>query len=245
VDPFANANLAAEVAAHHGHVDVVRYLCELPHGAIADVRTAALKAAAGNGEVDTVRCVWELVEPSTAMWRAGFLRAASTGHVDVMRYLWGQRDDPTAWPTTSVTDWCVPLDLAAEGDHIDAVRFMCDLPDGPGLELLLYSVDDAVLFPWTAYVRYVLRAYVPPLRMDWFQATTRASVHGREVETRVARTPLLALRCMLRQGRARPLVRYATRHTARTHAGKPAAVRGHHTHRPALDKVRGSDGCTE
>ena len=72
MDPSANGNNAVRWAAANGHLDVVRYLCELPVDRGVDPSTddnCAVRLAAANGHLDVVRYLCELpvdrgVDPS-------------------------------------------------------------------------------------------------------------------------------------------------------------------------------------
>ena len=98
---------ATRYAARAGHLNVVRYLCELPVERGVDPAAHSSRAvayAASKGHLDVVRYLCELpvdrgVDPSAGGSRA-FRYAARKGHLDVVRYLCdlplGRGVDPSA-----------------------------------------------------------------------------------------------------------------------------------------------------
>ena len=101
------------------------------------------------------------------------------------------------------------MHAAALHDHIAVVRFLCDLPGGPAAENLGRLVDMAVVLGLSGFLRYVCRTYFSPNQSG--DALTLRNRYVHEARTTAARTPLLALRGLLRQGRAIPLFRYSRR----------------------------------
>ena len=87
VDPSANGNYAVRLAAKQGHLDVVRYLCELPADRGVDPSAndnCAVRWASKEGRLDVVRYLCELpadrgVDRSAVRWEEA--------HSDVVRYL--------------------------------------------------------------------------------------------------------------------------------------------------------------
>ena len=181
-NPSAGDNHAIRTAAKHGHVDVVRYLCDLPPDRGVDPSANdnhAIWAAASGGHVDVVRCLCDLppdrgVNPSVilAIWTA-----ASRGHVDVVRYLCDlppdRGVDPSALDNRVIRD-------AAEHGHVDVVRYLCDLPPHRGVDPSAgdnRAILDAAQHGHLDVVRYLCD--LPPSRgVDprvWRPATVSAS----------------------------------------------------------------------
>ena len=86
-------NAALQVAAQNGHLDVVRFLCELPAAHGVDLSTdhnAALRGAAKAGRLEVVRYLCQLparrgVEPGGTT--TVLLAASANGHTEVVQFL--------------------------------------------------------------------------------------------------------------------------------------------------------------
>ena len=123
-------NLVVLVAATRGHVDIVRFLCELPaeRGVNPSV---ALLSAAQQGRLAVVRYLCELplergVEPGAAL-----LGAAAQGHGAVVRYLCELPLERGVEPGAANNSALVTA--AAQG-HVAVVRYMCELPLERGVD---------------------------------------------------------------------------------------------------------------
>ena len=110
------------------HVDVVRYMCDLP-------RDRGGGSPRGNLGVhrttltNMVRYLCELppdrgVSPS-AQSNHAIRTAAQSGHVDVVRYLCELSLDRGVNPSTQGNN---AIRAAAQNGHVDVVRYLCELP---------------------------------------------------------------------------------------------------------------------
>ena len=125
-------NTALVVAAEHGHMDIVQYLCNLPLTWGVDPGyhdSAALVAAAARGDLRIVQFLCDLprvrnVHPG-AEQNAPLLLAAEEGHLHVVQYLCELPADRGVVPGACHS---AALRSAARGGHLDIVQYLCQLP---------------------------------------------------------------------------------------------------------------------
>ena len=194
MDPSANGNNAVRWAAANGHLDVVRYLCELPVDRGVDPSADdndAVRLAAGDGHLDVVRYLCELpvdrgVDPS-ANDNDAIASAATSNHLDVDRGADSSSDDDSS------------VDSAATSDHLDVVRYLCDLPVNRGVDPSTVAGMLAEQPRLSDTARYLCNTYCRGLRL-W----SRSPIEGirQQALTSLARSPLLVVRAMVCQRRA-------------------------------------------
>ena len=192
-----------QLAARQGHLDVVRYLCELPVDRGVDpsaVGNDAVQSAAVNGHLNVVRYLCELpvdrgVDPP-ADDNSAVRLAAGAGHLDVVRYLCELPVDRGVDPSAVGND---AIGSATIGDHLDVVRFLCDLPVDRGVDPSAFAGMVAEQSHRSATARYLCNTYCSGLRL-W----SRSPVEGirQQALASLARSPLLVVRAMIRQRRA-------------------------------------------
>ena len=208
-------------AAIRGHVDVVRYLCELPPDRRVDPsahQNCAIRHAARLGKADVVQYLCGLprdrgVDPST-LHNYSIRRAAWLGHVDVVRYLCELPPDRGVDPSTLNSG---AIHTAANQGHVDVVRYVLNLPPERGVApppfgatSLTFDVRTARYLSWLVKLWHRRQsARVASGRSTHSLTTFReftwcnldASYHryGRMVERMSARLPVLALRALVRE----------------------------------------------
>ena len=116
--------------------DVVQYLCELPRDQGVDPSAEgnhAIRASAAHGHVDVVRYLCELPRGRgvnpSAHCNFAIRAAAQHGHVDVVRCLCELPRDRGEDP--SARHYCA-IRAAARHGHVDVVRYLCELPRDRG-----------------------------------------------------------------------------------------------------------------
>ena len=115
------------LAAKHGHLEVVRLLIEKGADATAEDKDkkTPLHFAAANGHLEVVRLLIEKGADATAEdedKKTPMHLAAFNGHVEVVRLLIEKGADATA----EDKDKKIPLHLAAENGHLEVVRLLIE-----------------------------------------------------------------------------------------------------------------------
>ena len=124
-------------ASRHGHIAVVKCLCELDssRGVNPSAKNNdALRSASYNGHIAVVKYLCELdssrgVNPS-AKNNDAFQRAAENGHLDVVKYLC-ELDSSRGVDPSADGNWA--LMQAALYGHIAVVRYLCELDPSRGV----------------------------------------------------------------------------------------------------------------
>ena len=156
-------------AAFHGHVHVVRYLCELPpeDGVFPGVKNnTAIIDASGNGCLDVVRYLCELprhrgVDPG-AHNNEALRRAVEIGSPDVARYLCDLPLHRGVDPSARGNDMLI--DAVSYGD-LDTVRYLCELPLARGVDPSVQNnaaIQEAATYNQIDMVKYLCE--LPPER---------------------------------------------------------------------------------
>ena len=123
--------------------------------------------------------------------------AAGQGRLDVVRYLCELPVDRGVDPSADA------VRLAATGGHLDVVRYLCELPVDRGVDPSrvagMLAEDSESIRVRSCTARYLRSTYCSGLRL-W----SRSPVEGirQEALASLARSPLLAIRAMVRQQRA-------------------------------------------
>jgi hypothetical protein len=98
-----------DLAAVHGHLDVVEYLFSQGY----NCRTRAMTDAASNGHFEVVKFLHENTKAGCTFW--GMNGAAANGHLDVVEFLHEHRDE-------GCTSFA--MDGAAAGGHLEVVQYL-------------------------------------------------------------------------------------------------------------------------
>ncbi len=111
-DPKAKNSGALQLAAEHGHLEIVKLL--LPVSDPTAVGSWAIKVAAANGHLEVVRLLLPVSDPAVAGVSA-VRYAAANGHLEIVKLLSSQ-------PLTTYSSFVMAA--AAENGHLEVVRFI-------------------------------------------------------------------------------------------------------------------------
>lgn len=131
--------LAMKVAAQHGHLDIVKFLCESQHGSCSQ---AVMDAAAGSNRMDIVKYFASNYEGGCS--HDAMNLAATNGHLEMVQWLHHRYDDiecTTAamngaasnghlemvqWLDANRSEGCTTaaIDKAASGGHFGVIKWL-------------------------------------------------------------------------------------------------------------------------